>query len=569
MKTIQVDMFAVGLGAAVLTQFALEGGGTVAVLADGGMDPSHSRDGVRSHLGEAFDSFRGGGRRRRIDLIVGTHYDGDHLKGLLPIVQDEEIEIGEVWLPPIMNDTEEILNPLEPEALLAGQFFDEGGDTRLRNYLDEKASQVDELARLERDAVTAAGERPANDRSIDRRSLPQYRDDVTHEAVESFEGLRRRLRDSPSDAVQAYRTYFESHESDAAERTGNRRTHESATYDSRYPDAVELARSGRWGFRSSLPRGMHSDIAALVDRPDRLRVIPTALASIRQSVAAGAITATHLADIATALRKRSLHLRPRCRFVSAGRPSRFVWAPSKRRFVEHDRGGETPLILTLLGPSEELVEKHRARLPVGAYLLAVNYQDEPIRRENITASNQLSYIFTLEMANQRILVSGDAGCYGFKPRGMDYLEALLKPLASLHVVQIAHHAGYNYDFYNALLAAGFAQQKEPAFLLLSHAIRDKHRPSSAFREFVARLRRKHDDVSLLFTALPDMSKVEDYIELIHDVVPSGAESDEGDIRLGYQKSGKSGWIVERHAVKARQRRVVNDGNRSKRRRRRP
>ncbi len=124
MKTIQVDMFAVGLGASVLTQFALKSGGTVTVLADGGMGVGYSPDTVQKNLPDALKNFAYR-EHPRIDLIVGTHYDGDHLKGLVPIIDDKSISIGEVWLPPVRNDTEELPGTLEADDFLAELFFDD------------------------------------------------------------------------------------------------------------------------------------------------------------------------------------------------------------------------------------------------------------------------------------------------------------------------------------------------------------------------------------------------------------------------------------------------------------
>jgi hypothetical protein len=549
MKTIQVDMFAVGLGAAVLTQFALEDGSIVTVLADGGSGHDHPVEGVLRRLEEALGSFRSG-RSIRIDLIIGTHYDGDHLKGLLPIAQDESIEIGDVWLPPLKNDTEEILHPPEADDFLAGQLFDDRSGVVLLNYLDDKAAQVEELARLEREAVAFVQERSREGPAIRewRLPLPGYLD-ADWSSVKDMAGLRRELRsDAPIPGrVEAYRAFFEAHEADAARRTDGGRAHESATYDSRYVDALDLARGVRnhWSLRAKGRREMLLDVESY---PDRVRIAPAALARIRKSIASGAITASHLAKVVEALRNRKRPVRPRCVFVADGRPSRFAWAPSKGRFVGREEGGDTDLTLTLLGPSEQLVEKHREKLPVGTYLYSVMHQDEPIHLESITPSNQLSYILTLEMSGQRILISGDAGCYGFKDDGREYYEELLKPLTPLHVVQVAHHAGHNYDFYNALLAAGFGNQEVRPFLLVSHAKLDEHRPSPAFREFVARVRRKGEEAALLFTAVPDVSKVEDYDELIHQPVPSGAGAEEGDIRLGYRADSNPVWIVERHSV---------------------
>lgn len=145
MKTIQVDMFAVGLGAAVLTQFLLEDGAKVTILSDGGMETGKPPDTVLRRLPQALDDFLPNGPRR-IDLIVGTHYDGDHLKGLLPILEDASIEIGDVWLPPVKNDSEEILEAVEAGAFLARQFFDDEGRNVLLAYLFEKARELEELS---------------------------------------------------------------------------------------------------------------------------------------------------------------------------------------------------------------------------------------------------------------------------------------------------------------------------------------------------------------------------------------------------------------------------------------
>ena len=54
--------------------------GPVRVLADAGVKASgYPVDHVHGKLQEAFDSF--GDPRRRLDLIIGTHYDEDHLVG--------------------------------------------------------------------------------------------------------------------------------------------------------------------------------------------------------------------------------------------------------------------------------------------------------------------------------------------------------------------------------------------------------------------------------------------------------------------------------------------------------
>lgn len=84
-------MFDVQLGAALLLQF--EGAkGQVRVLADAG----HRKYKVAGKLTAAFADFADGDRR--IDLIVGTHYDADHLAGLVDVIKDPTLDIGEIWL---------------------------------------------------------------------------------------------------------------------------------------------------------------------------------------------------------------------------------------------------------------------------------------------------------------------------------------------------------------------------------------------------------------------------------------------------------------------------------------
>ena len=96
--SIQVDMFAVELGAAILLQFETKRG-PVRILADAG----EARHQVSKRLPKAMGAF---GRGSVIDLMIGTHYDADHLEGLVDIINDPSISIGEAWLPPVANDTQ-------------------------------------------------------------------------------------------------------------------------------------------------------------------------------------------------------------------------------------------------------------------------------------------------------------------------------------------------------------------------------------------------------------------------------------------------------------------------------
>jgi glyoxylase-like metal-dependent hydrolase (beta-lactamase superfamily II) len=540
-------MYAVGLGAAILTQYRLEDGSVVRVLADGGMGHGgYPPDYVLQQLPTSWDAFDGAGEElgRRLDLIVGTHYDGDHLKGLIPIAKDPSIEIGEVWLPPVKDDTDEVPGHLsESSGYLANVFYDDTNERELLRYLEAQLQQVEALQEAEEAVLTALTDRRYA--ATDRLELPHYR--VTPALRPSrFIG---RLQTAPPLTSRDYLRYFEVQARDASERTGGESAHSAATYDSSVEDIRDLARAA---VRSVSPASLMSVLTTrgfATKNLARLRLMPAMLASIRKSTAAKAITASHLHKLVQALKARRTPVRPQCHYITAGRPMRFVWNSAKKRFIPRSRGGPSAIVLTLLGPSHRLVEKHREKLPVGSYLYALSMVRGPLKPEHITESNQLSYILTVEAAGQRLLISGDAGCYDFQDDDGVYWPPLLDALKPLHVVQIAHHAGHNYDFYDTLRAAGFAGQTEPAWLLLSHGVEDPKRPSAAFSHFMSDVRREGDDVCLLFTSEPTADKVADYDELIAPVVPGGNSADQGDVRLSFrQNEAKSGWVVEKHAV---------------------
>ena len=140
---IQVDMFEVQLGASLLLQFQTAEGETVRVLADGG-DGLPDRD-IHERLTAAMRAFDD--RERRIDLLVGTHYDADHLDGLIPIIDDQSIVITEAWLPPVANDVEPhaVDEALDDHHFLAHQLYSPDGHQVLARYLDAKAQVCDLL----------------------------------------------------------------------------------------------------------------------------------------------------------------------------------------------------------------------------------------------------------------------------------------------------------------------------------------------------------------------------------------------------------------------------------------
>lgn len=145
MPAIQIDMFEVQLGAAILLQFEADDA-VLRVLADagvkaGGYLATHVRDKLKAMLSE----------RTRIDLMIGTHYDEDHLNGLVPIIEDPSFSIGETWMPPVANDTQSFAadQPVASGDLLTTQLAREDGDEVLAVYLAAKRRDIETVGALE------------------------------------------------------------------------------------------------------------------------------------------------------------------------------------------------------------------------------------------------------------------------------------------------------------------------------------------------------------------------------------------------------------------------------------
>jgi hypothetical protein len=516
MFSICVDMFEVQLGAAVLLQFNLEDK-MVRVLADAGVSASgyqadHVLKKVRQKLG--FDA--------RIDLVIGTHYDEDHLNGLVPIINDRSIEIGEAWMPPVANDTQSFAvdQPLDRSALLPHQFAGEEGGEVLSAYLAAKRADIETIDVLEAEIA------PKRSSELEQ-PLPEGRMTSVGEDPHDTAFFREQLASATHD--------------DHAINHGVEQEVEPDPLVTRMIEDVERGRDPFWfrHYGPTVPLNSLKSYASELrtETPESVPARARSLAHLRKSAAKDAINATALYDVVQALRRRNIPIRSEV--IEDGTPRRYRWTQATRRFVAA-RPDSDGLCFTLLGPSRSLVQKHRDRLPVlGASKIALAFWRE-IR--SITPSNQLSYIGCFNYDDQAILISGDAGCVDFKLDRNNYHPKLLAAMKPLHVVQVAHHGGNNAHFYRVLAAAGYPEQEEPSYLLLSHATDDKTRPSDVFRDFVLTALHAHKNAQLLFTSKPKYDKVEDYLSAIHPRV--GPCKSEGDIQLQYDK----GWQVTAHAI---------------------
>jgi len=494
-------MFEVQLGAAVFIQFKTVDG-NVNVLADAGVKASsYPVDAVHKRLLKILDDTGG----RRIDLIVGTHYDEDHLNGLVPIIDDRSIDIGEAWMPPVANDvgTRALDAAVQMRDLLPFQFYEDEAGIRLGNYLSEKRTVIEQVD----NAIS-------EDRGLfARQAEPEYG---------SFDG------DEKPD------TYFRKVLRSVHEQTAD--DHDQCDHcDSDVDPDRELSRTipydWRFRFNPELTLTFDSDAKIAVSQFGTLN-------NIKKSAAKGAINAVALHDVMQALSRRQLLVH--CQIIDDGIPRAYVWNRKNKRFLPGVTNDGLPT-LTLLGPSRSLVRKHLDKLPVAeAIQLAFRYTGEI---KSITPSNQLSYVLRFSFSGQGLLITGDAGMVDFKERRGEYHAALLEALLPLHVVQVAHHGGANAHFYNVLSAACFPEQRDRSYLLLSHAVSDKHRPSLEFRNFVLASQRYGDDITTLFTSVPKLEKVLGIEGTIHPVV--GRRDQVGDIKLVYEDGE---WEVRNHSV---------------------
>lgn len=530
MADIQIDMFEVQLGAAIFLQFEVEGR-PVRVLADAGIKASgYSEDHVLQNLLPILDA----GGDRHIDLVIGTHYDEDHLNGLVPIVRHQDITISEAWMPPVANDIEpHALDAVPGQSdLLAHQFYEEDGRERLARYVRAKRADVETLLVFE-------GRREIHN----ERSLLELRKHLLARSDER-EALGLGPEWGEEEDLGCLREQIEaSGAHDACDHASELEAERTPEVD----EAIALARRGPTApelFWFDHPRAFDLDHQLATARrmrdhaPEAAAAQVLSFAEIRKSTAKDAINAGALHEVVSALRDKRVPVRTE--IIPDGEPRRYAWREDLRRFLPAARGGHEP-VLTLLGPSQGLVRKHWNRLPVEQSARVALSFLAPVK--SITPSNQLSYIIRLQHREQGVLVSGDAGCVDFKVSRTQYHPRLLEALLPLHVLQVAHHGGNNAHFYRVLEAAGYPDQTDHSLLLLSHATDDRHRPSEEFRLFLLGTLGRGEDVRLLFTSRPLREKTRDFEEAFHPIV--GAPDDRGDVRIVFD-GGR--WEVKSHAV---------------------
>lgn len=519
---IQVDMFEVGLGAALLLQFRLSNGQVVRVLADAGI-VGGATDRVMKRLPEALDSFD---KSRRIDLIIGTHYDADHLKGLPDIIRNVDFDFGEAWLPPVMKEDGALAfaDNFLVEAMMEGSVAEV-----LHEHLKPAAVRNKLLLEAEETAIKS-------------RHVADFRTFLRTKDTDFKARRSELLKENLANDMETMLSQFENQLEDSRTVVDATNQHVDAVYGS--PDRNSIQKISL--LRKSLTESLTGTGELVVEgfNFDRMHLI-NASAQLRKADASQAITAIHLGKVIEALKKRKV--KGKSLHINDGAPMDLAWDPAKKQFKKGSTAAG--LHARILAPSKWLIEDLKEKIPIGTFKMLREEvsADEPIPLKSVTPSNRLSYVVRFEHEGQGVLVTGDAGCSDFGPKGNPpYYTDLLKGLMPLHVVQVAHHGGQNHHFYRVLQAAGTKMQKHLSHWLLSHAVNDPSRPSAPFRAFVNNMTIGNAPMSLLFTSRPQLQFVQDFTNLFHPAVGPDKGKEAGDVRLLYDSSG---WRVVKHAVR--------------------
>ncbi|SOB80690.1 hypothetical protein SAMN06297144_1190 [Sphingomonas guangdongensis] len=514
--TIEVTMYDVGLGSAVLLTFK-DGDHTVRVLADGG----DARAGIRVEESLKKLLTHGTGKRAPLDLVIGTHYDADHLDGLTHIIKSGRVDIRQLWLPPIADDESgrDYGRLAQDESLLVNRFRSEDGSAAFETYVrgkDERRRTLSDLDRM----LAWVGE---ND---DRSDQPKP---SSHNPSErTLEDWRRVFGEELEAAYKIVGTRGCEHVPDA-----DLVRLSASSYDiiddlaimSR-PNPAAIGSLIRETKRRGILEGGHSLMAARAQ-----------LAHMRVTNAKNAINAVALKALLNEIPTTSSIIveSHRC---SDHRPKRFRWTAGL--FVRSaEAGGVTA---TLLSPTDRLVADRRDRLPSDVIGFGAKRWD---RLEGLSHSNQLSYVIRFDAEGQGVLITGDSGFDGFargRDRASEYESGLTDHLKGLSVIQAPHHGGISRHFYRAINSAGFAKETAPCFLLLSHERHSAHRPATALPDYLSTLPAGHG-LKLLFTSEPAAEQVAGCHERFASVTKTDREP-HGEIVLKCDKS----WSVIRHTV---------------------
>ena len=504
MSKIQIDMFDVQLGSALLIQITSNHEEVVRIVADAGIQ-SGPRNTVSGKLPGAFSVFgkNSGASPWVIDLLIGTHYDKDHIYGLKSIVDDSRYVITEAWLPPIVNDTRFYADDISIEdALLGLQLLSNERQKILKNYL-EYHHKLCKWTSLWIQELQGRAHEETESRSTHKTE--SYEKSEYSEQIEKFLEYQH----------HANKILGENFDDDMIEIPKD-----IQKYIRRMP------MKGVWPWYSKAFKTL------LHKTTSNRRHVLNYLALLQKGSAKKAINATYLDELLQALKKKNIPIK--FHSIYQGLPETLYY--DGKHFTSLMKGGPK---ITILGPSKELITRHMDKIPV---LKSLYYNIK-----HTTPSNELSYVLIVEDHEQRILITGDTGFRDFKPfaRKSKYYPSILRELKSLHVIQIAHHGGTNGFFYEALAHAGYTRnQSLTSYHLLSHEMKNKYRPSQEYLDFVKNMQGNNCKFEILFTSIPPTSQLT-FLQSHKASCTLSQPINNGDARLVYD--GKK-WCIVQHAI---------------------
>lgn len=343
----------------------------------------------------------------RLDLIVGTHYDADHLTGLARVVDAYPLgSIGRAWLPPFLNPDGEIV---DGSPFLA--------DRIQRDGLGPALSPLEAFARrLPREELDGLRRALSRGRAGILEAIDNQSDDVEHAALAFDDSEVVPYRDEPSQ-------HDDVHEGDAWEgfarpESGERVSEAIRIVGKLKLDAlVELMNIG--AKINELARAKPEIAASLLRSRSAIGV--RAVAAMTATVAA--VNGAHLEKLLVALHRRNV-------------PWTIPIAPDNAGWVSFGA-----FEIAHLSPTAEFVETNRNRLPIIAdavYMARARLVDAELP----SWSNRLSHALAIRPRGKcwsgcacGIALTGDCAFWRSVSKGAEEI------LASCGLIDVAHHGG--------------------------------------------------------------------------------------------------------------------------------
>jgi hypothetical protein len=375
------------------------------VLAHGAQllfDAGHSGD--RRRVGAVLDRHR----VRGLDLMVGTHYDADHLNGLRHVIRILHGRVRFALVPPVAHPAPGLGSPSGAgylERWAANRWRLRGVDSR--SLLAHELNGTDaSLAH-----VLAAADEPLGRASHEARA-------VLSRLTEQLRGL------SPASFAEA----AANRPDDGDDSTVFDDVERPHILNELLPDLERMQLTSLTTLtKAALDLGLARDPRA----PRRSWSAALAVGDASERAVVRAVKST----VANAIVARWLNL-----LIRELECWRIDWGVG----LAHDEAQwlDGPLQLAQLAPHFSLVERHVTLIPtLERHPLKVALETAALRTDQPTPSNQLSYVFALRDGDGRpgALLTGDTGL-------RDIPEAAKQRISECTLLDVPHHGGRWGDF---------------------------------------------------------------------------------------------------------------------------